>query len=250
MKRFVLFIAILLAASAVQAQKLLPRLEAYTSGGLFFEKLNNDTLVPTARRNKQRLGDVSSLGLQVVLQPAKSRWLIKGGIGFSLRHYSMNKYSIGDFFTSLFLFDAPARQDTTTISYVRLTNKYLQVPVTVAYTLAGSATSTATLTAGINLRSDFLLSSQAQINFDAAYQQPGAATVNSFKQLYTKQATKYVLTAEPYIQGTLLVHKGLGLFMQVRPFSFYTSRLDNRFTSSTAELFGGTVGVVYQFGGM
>jgi hypothetical protein len=249
MKCFVLLIAIVLTASAVPAQKVLPQLEAYTSGGLFFEKLNTDTLVPSARRNKQRLGDVSSFGLQLVLQPAKDRWLIKGGIGFSLRHYSMNKYSIGDFFTSLFLFDAPARRDTTTISYVRLTNKYLQIPVSVAYRLAGSATSTAALTAGVNLRNDFLLSSQAQVNFDAAYLQPTAATVNGFKDLYTKNAATYALTVEPYIQGSVLIYKGLGLFMQVRPFSFYASRLENRFTSSTTELIGGTVGIVYQFGG-
>lgn len=248
MKHFALFIAIVLTTSALSAQKLLPQLEAYTGGGLFFERLNSDTLVPTARRNKQRLGDVSSLGLQVVLQPAKERWLIKAGLGFSLRHYSMNKYTIGDFFTSLFLFDAPARRDTTTISYVRLTNKYLQIPVSVAYRLAGSATSTATLTAGVNLRSDFLLSSQAQVDFDAAYLQPTAATVNGFKQLYTKQAASFVLTVEPYIQGSVLIYKGLGLFMQVRPFSLYASRLDNRFTSSTTELIGGSVGIVYQFG--
>lgn len=248
MKYLVFFVTAFLAVSIVQAQKPLPRLEAYTGGGLFFEKLNSDTLVPAARRNKQRLGDVSSLGLQLVLQPAKQRWLVKAGIGFSLRHYSMNKYSVGDFFTSLFLFDAPVRQDTTTISYVRLTNKYLQFPVSVAYRLAGSSTSTATLTAGVNLRNDFLLSSQAQVNFDAAYLQPSAAAVNGFKNLYTKHAATYVLTVEPYIQGWVLINKGLGLFMQVRPFSFYASRLDNRFTSSTTELIGGTVGIVYQLG--
>ncbi len=248
MKYLFLTLCLLLISVAAFEQNKAPRLEAYGGTGLFFEQLNNDTLVPEKRRNTSRLGDVSSYGLQVTMQAGKSRWLIKGGLGYSERHYSMNKYTLGDFFTDLFLFDSPPPHDTSSISYVRLTNQYLQVPVTIAYSIIrrkrgiGGA-----FTAGLNMRSDILLNSSAQVEFDATYIQPTAATVNQFKKLYTQNATAYVLTIEPYLEGSFFVYKGIGMYIQVRPFSFYSSPFDKRFTSGTFELVGSSFGLMYDF---
>ena len=73
--------------------------------------------------------------LQVTVPLKNQRWLVKGGIGFSQRHYSLSKYSIGDFITILFLFDSPLRRDSFALSHVRFTNNYFQIPFSFTYML-------------------------------------------------------------------------------------------------------------------
>jgi len=177
----------------------------------------------------------------------KSRWMIKGGLGYTEKHYSINKYSLGDFFTDLFLFDTPPPRDTSSISFVRFTNQYLQVPFSVAYSCVRREHGLATLAVGIDIRSDILLHSNAQIEFDDTYAQPTPATVNNFKQLYTEGATNYTVTVEPYLEVSFFVYKAIGMYVQAKPLSYYSSPLDKRFTSATAEAFKGNIGIMYDF---
>jgi len=211
---------------------------------LFFEQLSNDELVPPHRQNHSRLGDVVSYAVQVATPMKNQRFTIKAGIGFSQRHYSLNKYSLDDFFISLFLFDSPLRRDSFSLSYVRFTNNYLQVPVSCSYTLTRPKHNFQ-LATGINLRSDFLVGRKANVIFDSIYKIPQQSDIIASKKLYTGNASTFVFTAEPYIEGSFAIHKNLGMLFQFRPFSFYSSKLDRRLTTSTVELFSFTFGAFY-----
>ena len=108
--KYILVLIFLFFNSCIQAQNIKPKLEVYAAPGFFFEQLSGDSLVPPEKRNHARLGDISSFVLQAAVPLKNQRWLIKGGVGFSQRHYSLSKYSIGDFITSLFLFDSPSAE--------------------------------------------------------------------------------------------------------------------------------------------
>jgi hypothetical protein len=244
MKLFLLIISTCILLNC-RSQNTFPKLEMYAAPGLFFEQLNNDSLIPPKRHNSSRLGDVVSYSMQSVWTLKNQRWIFKGGIGFSQRHYSLNKYSIGDFFTALFLFDSPPRYDSFNISYVRFTNNYFELPVSFARILTKPGHNFQS-TVGINVRSSLLLKSSADITFDNTYTptQPDSMVV---KKAYTQNASKFVLIAEPYIDGSFKIYKNAGGYFQFRPFSFYASRLNTEFTSSTVEFFSFAFGLYYSF---
>ena len=227
-----------------KAQDIKPQLQVYAAPGFFFEQLSRDSLVPTEKRNHSRLGDVASYAAQVAVPLKNQRWLIKAGVGFSQRHYSLSKYSIGDFITSLFLFDSPLRRDSFAINYVRFTNNYFQVPVSFAYMLNKPANGFHVY-AGLNFRADFLLKSKAEIDFDSLFKIPATSDIITAQKVYTANATKFVFTVEPYIEGAFIIHKNIGAFIQFRPLSFYSSSLDKRLTTSTGELLSFTFGATY-----
>src|SRR5206468_6448463 len=112
-----------------------PKLEVQVTPGIFSEQLSNDALIPPNNTGDSRIGDVVSYGAQFAAPLKNQRFTIKAGIGFSQRLYSLNKYSFGDFLSSLFLFDSPYHGDKFNLSYVRFTNNYFQVPVSASYTL-------------------------------------------------------------------------------------------------------------------
>ena len=228
------------------AQTSAPKLELYAAPGLFTEKLSNDSLVPPEKRNHVRLGDVTSYALQVAVPFKNKRWQAKAGIGFSQRHYSLNKYSLDDFFISLFLFDSQPRNDTFSIYYIRFTNHYFQIPLSVAYQL-NRPSDNFKLYAGMNFRLDFLIKNKADINFDLSYKTPTANDIVAAQKAYTSNNAKFVITAEPYLEGAFRIYKNIGAFIQLRPFSFYSTPLDKRLTTSTGELLSSTFGVSYSF---
>ena len=90
----VLFAIFFILSTYIQAQITTPRLEVFAAPGLFFEQLSNDELVPPGRQNNSRLGDVVSFGMQVAMPLKNQRFTLKGGAGFSQRHYSLNKYGL------------------------------------------------------------------------------------------------------------------------------------------------------------
>ena len=227
-----------------EAQNIKPQLQVYAAPGFFFEQLSRDSLVPPEKRNHSRLGDVTSFALQAAVPLKNKHWLIKAGAGFSQRHYSLSKYSIGDFITSLFLFDSPPRKDSFALTYVRFTNNYFQVPVSFAYML-NKPVNGFHLYAGLNLRADFLTKSKAEINFDSTFKIPDANDIDAAQKTYTANATKFAFTVEPYIEGSFTAYKKIGAFIQFRPLSFYSSSLDKRLTISTAEVFSFTFGATY-----
>lgn len=223
------------------------RLELYGATGLFNTQLSRDSLVPPDRRGKSRLGDVSSYGLQYSLPVGNKRWAIKGGVGYSVRHYSLNKYSVGDFFTAIFLFGGRPRSDTFQISYLRFTNKYVQVPLSFAYTISPNKYDRIKFTTGLQLRSDFLISSDAAPRFDSSVFIPAASDFGKVSDAYKKSASKYLLTAEPFIEADFILYQNWGMYLQLKPFSFYTSETDSKLTTSNAEFFGFGMGIFYNF---
>ncbi len=229
---------------STEAQNVKPQLQVYAAPGFFFEQLSSDSLVPPEKRNHSRLGDVSSYAIQVAIPLKNQRWLIKGSIGYSQRHYSLSKYSIGDFITSLFLFDSPLRRDSFAINYVRFTDNYFQVPVSVSFMLNQPNTNFHLYT-GLNFRADFLAKSNTEIRFDSSYKIPNASDIRAAQKIYTANATKFVFTIEPYIEGAFTIYKKIGGIIQFRPFSFYSSQLDKKLTTSTGELLSFTFGATY-----
>lgn len=245
MRKTILVFCLLVSIKLTYAQNS-QRLELYAAPGLFFEQLNSDSLVPPDRRNHSRLGDVVSYGLQYKIPFNNPRFSAKAGLGFSTGHFSLNKYSIDDLFIALFAFDSPPRKDTFAVSYVRLTNNYLQVPVSFAWSFSRKKShNPVNASVGINIRSDFLLKSNAQVDVDSSFYRPTANSIEQLQQKYTSGATKYVLTIEPYLETSFNIYRGLGFYTQFRPISFYSMRLNKDYTSSTSELLGFTFGLYY-----
>jgi hypothetical protein len=229
--------------TTTNAQINQPKIEVSALPGLFFEQLSADSLVPPGRRNKTRLGDVTSYAIQVAVPLKNKRFTIKAGAGFSQRHYSLNKYGIGDIFTALFLFDSPARTDSFNLSYVRFTNNYFQVPVSASYTVTRPVKNFQ-LSFGLNLRSDFLIKSNPHVVFDSTYKTPSSPDIAMAKSIYARNATNYVLTIQPYMEGLFNVYKKLGLFFQFSLLSAST-KLDTQLTTSTTGIFDFSFGAFY-----
>ncbi|WP_143075787.1 outer membrane beta-barrel protein [Parafilimonas terrae] len=227
-----------------QAQFNTPRIEAYVAPGLFFEKLSNDELVPPKRREVSRLGDVGLYGLQIAVPLKNQRFTLKSGAGFSQRHYSLNKYSLNDLIAMIIPFGHGS--DSFAINNVRFTNNYFQIPLSFSYTVS-SPVHKFKLAFGLTLRPEFLLQSSAAVAFDSAYRIPQPADVITAKKLYTSNASKFLFTAESFVEGSFPVYKNTGMFFQFRPYSFYASPLDKRLTTSTIEAFSFTFGAFYSF---
>ncbi len=242
--KYILPVIFLSFCMHVDAQNIKPQIQVYAAPGFFFEQLSSDSLVPPEKRKHSRLGDVASYAMQVAVPLKNQRWLIKGGVGFNQRHYSMSKYSLDDFLVSLFLFDSPLRRDSFALTYIRFTNNYFQVPVLFAYML-NKPNGNFHLYAGINLRGDFLTKSKAEVRFDSTYKIPATADINAAQKVYTANASKFVFTIEPYIEGSFTIYKKIGAFIQFRPLSLYSSPLDKKLTTSTGELLSFTFGASY-----
>jgi len=242
MMKLILMVVFISLFTTIHAQYTTPRLEAYIAPGLFFAQLSNDALVPPARQNQSRLGDVVSFAMQLAVPLKNQHFTLKGGAGFSQRHYSLNKYGFEDFF--VFVFGLP-RTDSFNLSYVRFTNNYLQIPLSCSYTVTNPS-HRFHLAFGVNLRNDFLVGRKAQVIFDSAYKIPQPGDIIAAKDIYTGNASTFVFTAESFIEGSFPIHKNLGMLMQFRPFSFYSSPLDKRLTKSTVELFSFTFGAFYK----
>jgi hypothetical protein len=118
------------------------------------------------------------------------RFTLKTGIGFSQRHYSLNKYSLDDFFISLLLFDSPLRRDSFSISYVRFTNDYLQAPASFSYTVT-TPKHNFQLATGINLRPNFLVGRKVTVILDSIYKIPQQSDIIVAKKLYTGNASTF-----------------------------------------------------------
>ncbi|MEP6466563.1 MAG: hypothetical protein ABJB05_09665 [Parafilimonas sp.] len=237
----IIFSGILLCANA---QYKNPKLQVYITPGLNTVQLSDDDLIPPNRKNTSRIGDVVSVGLQIAAPLKNKRFAISGGLGFSQRHYSLNKYSFADFIADLFLFDSPYRNDTFNLSYVRFTNNYFQVPVSGTYMLTRPYHNFQ-LAVGLSLKFDFLIGKKATITFDETYNTPQTADIEAAKKTYTANTTGFVFTAAPYFESSFNVAKKTGLLFQFVLPSYYSSPLHKRLTTSTTEVFSFTFGAFY-----
>ena len=242
--KYFLLAAFLFGFIFSKAQYVNPKLELHITPGLFSEQLSNDALIPPNRTNDNRIGDVVSYAVQYAMPLKNQRFTIKAGIGFSQRHYSLNKYSFGDFLFGLFLFDSPYRGDTFNLSYVRFTNNYFQIPVSGSYTLTRPRHNFQ-LAVGLALSSNFLTSKKVKIIFDSTYKIPEQSDIDMANESYTHNTSTFVFTAQPYVEGSFSVYKKLGLLFQFGLPSYYSSSLDKRLTTSTVDIFSFTFGAFY-----
>jgi hypothetical protein len=226
------------------AQYKNPRIQAYISPGVTLVQLSHDDLVQAKKQGNSRVGDVLSLGLQAVLPLKNNRFAVSAGLGFSQRHFSINKYSLDDFFNSLFLFDYLNPGDSFQLTRVRFTNNYLQAPVAFSFTITKPKRNFQ-LATGLKLKPDFLISSQAQVDFDSTYRIPGAKDIKAAQKTYTANASRFIFTASPYFEATFNCPKKWGMLFDITLPSFYSTVVDKRLTKSSVELFSFTFGAFY-----
>lgn len=249
MKKLALLCCFASAMLTTFCQATKPKIDIYAAPGIFIEGLNNNVLVPKSEQDGGRIGDDASFGAVVNLPVRKGIFMVKAGLGYHEMHYSMSKYSIGDFIGALFLFDAPYSHDTFPISRVRFTNKYLEVPLAFAFHISHRRNDLNGLSVGVYVKPSFLLNSHADITADtfASRTPPSPGLQRAYQKLYTQDATKFTLIVQPYIEWSFNINNGLGFITQIRPLSWYSSPLNKKFTNFTAQLFGFTAGVVYDF---
>ena len=250
MKKSTLLICLFLSvATHIFCQVTSPRVDVYGSQGLFLEQINRDDLVPRGNRNSGRLGDNFSFGATVKLPLWKGWGSIGAGVGYKQTHYSMSKYSIGDIIGALFLFDAARQTDTFPLSRVRFVNSYIEVPLSISFHLHNRDNNLFGFSAGINIKPGFLLKSKPELTFDLT---PSAAPLSVDVQqklaaAYTKDASKFVITIQPYAEWSMSFSKGFGMGVQLWPLSYYGSRLNNKFTSFSVEIIGFSASFIYDF---
>ncbi|MBS1746641.1 MAG: outer membrane beta-barrel protein [Bacteroidetes bacterium] len=236
----------LFAFLPVIAQYKNPKLQAYISPGITLVQLSNNDLIPPGKKHQTRIGDIFSCGVQFTSPLKNKRFVLSYGAGFSQQHYSFSKYSIGDFITYLFLFDAPNNIDTFKINYVRFTNDYFDVPLSASFTITKPKRNFQ-LAAGLSLRPGFLVYNNARIDFDYTYNNPSSEQITATKKDYTDNASSFVFTATPYFEASFNTNKNFGLLFRSNLPSFYATPPDKQLTTSTIELFSFTFGAFYSF---
>jgi len=245
-----LFCLFLLTATGAFSQATLPRIDIYGSQGLFLEQLNYSELIPEHQRNQARLGDDFSFGTTIKFPLTKGRWVIGAGVGYKQMHYSMSKYTIGDFISGLFLFDAGGnRVDTFPLSRVRFVSSYIEVPLSFAFHLPNRHNNLFGFSAGINIKPSFLLKSKPQFTFDEGQNIP-VVTNDSRQKLYnaySKDASKIIINIQPYLEWSMNFSKGFGMGVQLWPLSYYGSKLNDTFTSYTYGLISFSAAFIYDF---
>ncbi|MBV9962156.1 MAG: outer membrane beta-barrel protein [Parafilimonas sp.] len=239
--KYFLLTTFLFCSVYCNAQIYKPKLEIVATPGLFVESTSYDSLLPAHQKRAARIGDVTSYAMQLSLPLKNERWTVKAGIGFSQRHFSINKYTLDDFFIALFAFDAQPHRDSFNLSRIKFTDNYFQVPLSCSYTVTRPLHNFQ-LAFGINVLSNFLITAKANLTFDSTYKTPAASDIAYAKNVYTHNASKYVCTIQPYAEASFLISKKLGLLFQSGFPSYYSSRLDKRLTTSTIELFSFTFG--------
>lgn len=242
--KYICAVIFLFILSPVIAQYKNPKLQAYISPGITLVNLSQSNLIPPGKKNQTRIGDIFSCGVQFTSPLKNKRFALSYGAGFSQQHYSFSKYSIGDFITYLFLFDAPSNIDTFKINYVRFTNDYFDIPLSASFTIT-KPKHNFQLAAGISLRPGFLVYNKAQIEFDNTYNIPSAEQIIATKKDYTGNASKFVFTATPYLEASFNTYKNFGLLFRNNLPSFYSTPPDKQLTTSTIELFSFTFGAFY-----
>jgi len=224
-----------------------PRIELYTAPGLFLEKLNYDSLVPTFQRGNTRFSTAVSFATQYSYPLFNQRIWVKMGIGYSKRYFSLTNTGLDQDRSWFLPLGNPPRQDSIIISYIKFRNTYLQIPISISLIRSHDVAKKRTRALlGLNLRFEYLMRNNAEIT---AYSRSGGSitkeAVEQLKSIYTKDATKWVVVLSPFIEFSSYIHKNLGMFLQFEPVSLYASKLNSRVTASTIEFYSYKFGFYY-----
>lgn len=240
----ILSICLLLCTICLAQTNSNQQIEVFEMPQLFTATLSSDSLVPPKQRKVSRLGDEAIFGFQYGRMLGK-HFLIKAGIGFSTRHYSMTKYSIGDIIGDLFLFDSPPQHDSFPISRMQYTLHYFEVPINISYEKANRHAAVQ-FHYGLMTRLQFLTQSKAAITIDSS-SFVSLDHVAQAEKVYANDVNSFVFTIQPYADLSFRLYKGLQLYMRFSPFSFYSSSLNKRISTSQSEFFGVGLGITYHF---
>ncbi len=245
MKRLLCLFTLLMIAPAIFAQFSSGQIEAYASAGLFSTKLSHDSLVPQRMHGKTRLGSLASYGIQYGVPVSKSV-MLKAGIGYSTRTYSVVKYSNN----LLFLFILPFGSysyDSFPIARVQYHTRYLEVPLSFDYNVSRPKAGVQVHFGG-TARLQFLANDKTTVTpDDDSGTNNNPAGIETAEKLYAGDVKKFVFTLEPYMDVSFRIYKGIGAYYRIKPFSLYASPLNNKVATREGEFLGSGVGLWYRF---
>jgi hypothetical protein len=242
MKIYLTAISILVCCM-IHAQKKSNTVLAETGGAISLQSFTQDSLVPPRRKGKIAAADDLHASVQYLFSLPGTQLKLRAGIGYAERHFSLNKTSFGDMFTAIFGFGA-VRQDTFHLSQVRMTNKYINIPVGFSYRLAHGRPKRVEVHAGVQVNNLFLISSQASGRFDSAYHIPTPAEKTRVENEYGHTATKYVSSLYPRIDLRIAVIRQLGINLTLQPLMVYFNSTNKRILQNSTS-FAGFAGLYY-----
>lgn len=244
MKRLICLPLFLLLVSVCFAQFSKGQLDAYATPGLFNVKFSHDGTVPERQQGRSRLGSLGCYGIQYGVSVSK-RIMLKAGVGYTSRKYSMVKYAGDPFF--IFYFFSDQSSDPFPISRIQYNNSYIEAPLAFEYN-PSVLKSDLQVHFGFNARLQFLAKAKVTITPDDS--QPANTSpdaIRATETYYVDDVNSFVITLEPYMDIWIRLHKGLGIYYRIKPVSFYASRLNQKTTTSQIEFIGGGVGLSYHF---
>ncbi|MER3498176.1 MAG: hypothetical protein C4308_05815 [Chitinophagaceae bacterium] len=197
------------------------------TGGLAIYPYSHDSLVALRKQGDVGMGSDLLINLRLSKQ-FKPQWYLIAELGYAHREILMNKNSIGDFFISLWMFDAPAPK-TFKINQVRLTSHYLNIGSGIHVSL--NPNKAFQVHPALQLNAGFLLSSHASLQLDVANNPPSADEREKLKKQYKNSSAKFILGVEPRFDLKFRIHKSLRLTADVFPFMFYVSSWNKKMLS-------------------
>ncbi len=228
MKIFLL--AVLINCSLITAAQIkYERTELVT--GAFFNPFSytKDSMVLPRSRNKLSFGDEFNIDLQAKFSLPNKRIRLLAGLGYSQRHFSMNKFNLGDF-VLIFIPFYSNKNDTAYLSRVRFTSQYINIPLGLEYRLSANEQHRVTFFAGLKLVSSIKMASSVTSTADTNYYRPSATQMNSINDAYNNTLNKYLLHIEPYLDMDIYFAKGFGMRMGLFPISGYATRWAEKLT--------------------
>jgi len=227
MKTFLLMLLLFCTISS-EAQLKYERTEIVTGGFINPFSYTKDSMVLPRSRNKLSFGDEFNADLQVCFALPNKRFRVTGGVGYSQRHFSMNKFNVGDFV--LLVIPFAYKWDTAYLSRVRFTGQYINVPLGFECRLSATEKHRVTFFTGIRLISSIKIASSVDATADTNYFRPSVSQLNSIKDAYNNTLNSYLLRIEPYLDMDIYFVKGFGMRMGLFPLSFYATRWAQKLT--------------------
>lgn len=239
-----IFFSVIAFSSSAQIKKYSVLAEGGGAVSLF--RFSKDSLVPPKRQGKTGVSSDGYAGVYFLFSLHNPAFKYKVGIGYTERGFTLNKYSFGDFFTSLFLFDSYGNSDSFHLQSVHIRNQYVNIPVGFSYRLSKNKRRICEVYTGIQLNSNILVTSNAAANFDSIYIIPTTSQKNAVEKRYAQTSGRFLVSLMPRMDLRFTVYRELGIDMTLFPFIFDINS-SNKELISGAFGFVGLLGVHYDF---
>jgi hypothetical protein len=240
-----LLILLVILQNSTRAQYGPHSLEIVQSGGFSTYSFQHDSLVFPRRRGQAAFGSEAGVAAIYQFHFVRQRLALKAGLGYGNKEIYMNKYNIGDLLASLFPFGG-FRKDSSYLSHVTISGKYLVVPFSFNYRLTRNMRHGAQFFVGIEMSFQLLLRSFARVEFDSAYHFGSPRESEVLKGKYAAQMRRFLLSFAPHIDLRIRCYRNLGILFNLFPISFYGSSLTKEITSSGGVI-GSSFGIYHNF---